>query len=231
MSAGTTIGLAFAVVALVAIAGTMSGLTLGLLSLDRLDLEVMLRTGTPKEQVLARRLLPIVAHPHWVLCTLVILNTLAGMALPLCLDRLVNVAVALVLSTTAIVIFGEILPQAVCSRYGMSIGGHSAPVVRLFMWVTSPLSWPMGKALDWILGSENSLMGRRQLRALVDLHRWVLGLGGAVKGHTPGMAAAAQRELRVGARPCSMPAARSADVTRGVASSQWITRLQGLKLV
>lgn len=31
----------------------------------------------------------------------------AGMALPLCLDRLVNVAVALVLSTTAIVLFGE----------------------------------------------------------------------------------------------------------------------------
>ncbi len=29
------------------------------------------------------------------------------MALPLCLDRLVNVAVALVLSTTAIVLFGE----------------------------------------------------------------------------------------------------------------------------
>jgi CBS domain containing-hemolysin-like protein len=33
------------------------------------------------------------------------------MALPLCLDRLVNVGVALVLSTTAIVLFGEILPQ------------------------------------------------------------------------------------------------------------------------
>jgi hypothetical protein len=38
-------GLAVATVAVVAIAGVMSGLTLGLLSLDRLDLEVMLRTG------------------------------------------------------------------------------------------------------------------------------------------------------------------------------------------
>ena len=167
----TTAGLAVAVVALVAIAGTMSGLTLGLLSLDRLDLEVMLRTGTPKEQVLARRLLPIVAQPNWVLTTLVIVNTVAGMALPLCLDRLVNVAVALVLSTTAIVIFGEIIPQAVCSRYGMTIGGHSAPVVRALMWLTAPLSWPMGKVLDWLLGSDRALLGRRQLRALVDLHR------------------------------------------------------------
>jgi len=35
----------------------------------------------------------------------------AGMALPLCLDRLVNVVVALVLSTTAIVLFGECYSQ------------------------------------------------------------------------------------------------------------------------
>lgn len=97
----------------------------------------------------------------------------AGMALPLCLDRLVNVAVALVLSTTAIVLFGEILPQAVCSRYGLSIGGHAAPVVRFLMFATAPLSWPIGKALDALLGKENFTFGKRQIRALVHLHRWV----------------------------------------------------------
>jgi hypothetical protein len=176
------------------------------------------------------------------------------MALPLCLDRLVNVAVALVLSTTAIVLFGEaaaavfgflgeyvagaarlcsgdeltvdgcssvgrpqrrmhasavgsrsqgraktcsthlrcsdtllspaaanlsptfvrageILPQAVCSRYGLSIGGHAAPVVRLLMWLTAPISWPIGKGLDWLLGKEQPVFGKRQISALVDLHR------------------------------------------------------------
>jgi hypothetical protein len=40
-------------------------------------------------------------------CSASALLAAAGMALPLCLDRLVNVAVALVLSTTAIVLFGE----------------------------------------------------------------------------------------------------------------------------
>jgi hypothetical protein len=49
----------------------VSGLTLGLLSLDRLDLEVMLRTGTPRERRMAARLAPIVKYPHWVLATLV----------------------------------------------------------------------------------------------------------------------------------------------------------------
>jgi hypothetical protein len=174
--------------------GIMSGLTLGLLSLDRLDLEVLMRSGTTKEQVLARRLLPIVAHPHWVLCTLVIVNTLAGMALPLCLDRLLNAIGALLLSTTAIVVFGEIVPQAVCSRFGMSIGGRSAPVVRALMWFTAPLSWPMGKVLDYVLGSDSSLFARGQLRALVDLHRWVgPGREGAEGGGGRGRQRAEQR--------------------------------------
>lgn len=44
-----------AVVAVVAIAGVMSGLTLGLLSMDRLDLELMLRTGNQQQERLARR--------------------------------------------------------------------------------------------------------------------------------------------------------------------------------
>lgn len=193
------------------------------------------------------------------MCCWRVVPAAAGMALPLCLDRLVNVAVALVLSTTAIVLFGEcaaavllwgaraaataglcscsracggagevndgcsgvggqqgrrhvsgvggspqhrwsgrahiisthlspgtiacvlprafhlrpgeILPQAVCSRYGLSIGGHAAPVVRLLMWLTAPISWPIGKGLDWMLGKEQPVFGKRQISALVDLHR------------------------------------------------------------
>ncbi|KAF8055113.1 CBSDUF3 [Scenedesmus sp. PABB004] len=173
-----TAAFAVAVVVVVAVAGVMSGLTLGLLTLDRLDLEVMLRTGTPQQSKFARRLMPMVASPHWTLSTLVICNTAASMALPLCLDRLVNVAVALVLSTTAIVLFGEIFPQALCSRYGLSIGGHAAPVVRVLMWATAPVSWPIARALDWLLGHEDVTLGKRQIRALVDLHRTSAGMGG-----------------------------------------------------
>jgi metal transporter CNNM len=46
---------AVGVVIIVAIAGVMSGLTLGLLSMDRLDLELMLRTGSQKQERMARR--------------------------------------------------------------------------------------------------------------------------------------------------------------------------------
>jgi hypothetical protein len=66
---------------------------------------------------------------------------------------------------------GEILPQAVCSRHGLSIGGHAAPAVRVLMWLSAPVSWPIAKSLDWLLGAEQPLFGKRQISALVDLHR------------------------------------------------------------
>jgi hypothetical protein len=45
------------------------------------------------------------------------------------------------------------------------------------MWLTAPISWPIGKALDALLGQEQAIFGKRQISALVDLHRWVLALG------------------------------------------------------
>jgi metal transporter CNNM len=51
-------------------------------------------------------------------------------------------------------------------------------MVRLLMLLSAPLSWPIGKALDFLLGKENFVFGKRQIRAFVDLHRWVQEGGG-----------------------------------------------------
>lgn len=58
-----------AVVAVVAIAGVMSGLTLGLLSMDRLDLELMMRTGSKKQERLARRYVHLLLALYSRSCT------------------------------------------------------------------------------------------------------------------------------------------------------------------
>jgi hypothetical protein len=42
--------------------------------------------------------------------------------------------------------------------------------VRLLKILTFPISWPLGKLLDVVLGHRSALLGRRQLKALVDLH-------------------------------------------------------------
>lgn len=77
---------------------------------------------------------------------------------------------------------GEIVPQAVCSRYGVKIGSALAPLVRLLMWLCAPITWPMAKLLDWILGHEDVVMQRRQLKAMVQLHAEEAGEHGRGRG-------------------------------------------------
>ncbi len=45
-----------------------------------------------------------------------LINAACNVSLPVFLDRLVSPAVAIVLATTAVLVFGEILPQSVCAR-------------------------------------------------------------------------------------------------------------------
>ena len=55
-------------------------------------------------------------------------------------------------------------------RYGVAIGAWFAPVVKVLMYVCSPITWPLSKLLDWVLGHEDSAMQRRELKAMVQLH-------------------------------------------------------------
>lgn len=57
-----------------------------------------------------------------------------------------------------------------CCRYGVAVGAACAPLVRVLMWVFSPVTWPLGKLLDRILGHEEITMKRKELKAMVTLH-------------------------------------------------------------
>lgn len=81
-------------------------------------------------------------------------------ALPIFLDRLANPIAAVMISVTVVLVFGEIIPQAICSRYGLKVGAYSAWFVKALMVVCSPLSWPVGKLLDYVLGSDHGVSSR-----------------------------------------------------------------------
>jgi ankyrin repeat/SOCS box protein 13/metal transporter CNNM len=77
----------------------------------------------------------------------------------------------IIVSVTLVLLFGEIIPQAACSRNGLAVGAFFAPLVWIFIYVTFPISWPIAKLLDIILGIDHgTFYHRAELKELVQMH-------------------------------------------------------------
>ncbi|XP_062108456.1 DUF21 domain-containing protein At4g14240-like [Humulus lupulus] len=163
---------------LVLFAGIMSGLTLGLMSLGLVELEILQRSGTPSEKKQAACILPVVQKQHQLLVTLLLCNAASMEALPIYLDKMFNQYVAIILSVTFVLFFGEVIPQAICTRYGLAVGSNFVWLVRILMIICYPISYPIGKILDWVLGHNEALFRRAQLKVLVSIHSQEAGKGG-----------------------------------------------------
>ncbi|CAH8338599.1 unnamed protein product [Eruca vesicaria subsp. sativa] len=163
---------------LVLFAGIMSGLTLGLMSLSVVDLEILQRSGSPKEKKQSAAIIPVVQKQHQLLVTLLLFNALAMEGLPIYLDKIFNEYVAIILSVTFVLFVGEVIPQAICSRYGLAVGANLVWLVRILMILSFPISFPVAKMLDCVLGHGDPLFRRAQLKALVSIHGEAAGKGG-----------------------------------------------------
>lgn len=110
------------------------------------------RCGTDEEKYYAKAIAPVRKRGNYLLCTLLLGNVLVNSTLTIFLDDITSGVFAVILSTLSIVIFGEIIPQALCSRHGLAVGSKTIYITYLFMFLTFPLSYPISKLLDKILG-------------------------------------------------------------------------------
>lgn len=156
---------------LVCTAGAMSGLTIGLMGLDLTQLRILEASGTESEKRYAAKIIPVVSRHHLCLVTLLLANAMAMEALPIFLDRLTSPFLAIIMSVTLVLLFGEIIPQALCSRYSLAIGAHLSGLVKFLMVAFFIVGFPISKLLDWLLGDEHATYLRRaQLKELVRMH-------------------------------------------------------------
>ncbi|NXF42233.1 CNNM4 protein, partial [Nyctibius bracteatus] len=151
------------IVVLLMLSGMFSGLNLGLMALDPMELRIVQNCGTNKEKRYARKIEPIRRKGNYLLCSLLLGNVLVNTTLTIFLDDLIGYGIgAVVASTTGIVMFGEIVPQALCSRHGLAVGANTIVITKFFMLVTFPLSYPISKLLDCILGQEIGTVYNRE---------------------------------------------------------------------
>uniref|UniRef100_A0A8C3IG69 Metal transporter n=1 Tax=Chrysemys picta bellii TaxID=8478 RepID=A0A8C3IG69_CHRPI len=151
------------ILCLLVLSGMFSGLNLGLMALDPMELRIVQNCGTDKEKRYARKIEPIRRKGNYLLCSLLLGNVLVNTTLTILLDDLIGSGFgAVIASTIGIVIFGEIVPQALCSRHGLAVGANTIGITKFFMLVTFPLSFPISKLLDCILGQEIGTVYNRE---------------------------------------------------------------------
>ncbi|CAE7548115.1 CBSDUF5 [Symbiodinium natans] len=169
----------------------MSGLTLGLLSVEdaplsqriilrglstelrkELELSIVQRCGSSAEKRMATKVRNLVKRKHLLLVTLLLCNAVAMEALPLVLDRILSPIGSVLISVTAVLAFGEILPQAFCKAYGLAAGAAASPLVQCLLVVCWPIAWPISKLLDCVLGHDHgNFLNQEEMAAAVEIHR------------------------------------------------------------
>ncbi|KAJ9063874.1 hypothetical protein DSO57_1036351 [Entomophthora muscae] len=158
---------------LVCCGGLITGLTLGLMSLDKTNLHILSQSGTDKQKAWAESIKPIRENGHLLLVTMLLASTLVFESLPILVQSLGwgSGTLAVVISTILTLIFGEVVPQAICSRHGLRIGAAFAWPVRILTWIMFIVAYPVACLLDWILGESHGLMYHRAgLKELVAIH-------------------------------------------------------------
>ena len=67
--------------------------------------------------------------------------------------------------------------QAICSRHGLAVGAKTILLTKFFMLVTAPLSFPISKILDCILGTEiGTVYNKQRLMELLKVTEQYNGL-------------------------------------------------------
>ena len=147
-------------------------MTLGIMGLDKVGLQILATAGdSERERRHAKVLIPVREKGNWLLCTLLIANTIANTFLPILIASFAGGVYGFIGSTILILVLAEIAPQAICSRYGLVLAARMIYVIYFFMALLAPVAWPLSWVLDRILGREvGTIYSRAELKHLITIH-------------------------------------------------------------
>lgn len=158
---------AIEVILLVFASAVCSGLNIAVMSLDLPSLRRKAKLGDRQ----AKRVLPLRERTHLTLASILLTNIAAVSATSLVLDQRLNGWLAGGLATLLIVIFGEVMPQALFSKNPLAWSSTFSPVLKAMVAVTYVVSKPLQILLDELFPHERAhLQSRDELGLLIAEH-------------------------------------------------------------
>ncbi|MBU0470259.1 MAG: DUF21 domain-containing protein [Nanoarchaeota archaeon] len=152
------------IIFLLSLSAMFSGLTLGILSLD----QDMLRRKMQLGQKDAKLIFPLRKKGNLLLSTLILGNVAVNTTLAIFLGSIAKGVIAGIIATGLIVVFGEIVPQAVFARHGLRFGARLVWLVKIAMFIFYPIAKPISWFLDrWLGGGLPTKFSRRELRLFI----------------------------------------------------------------
>lgn len=137
------------------------------MSLGPYDLKRKIDQGNKQ----AEKVYSVRKNGNQLLVTLLLGNVAVNSVLSVFLGSITTGIMAVVVATALITLFGEIIPQAVLSRYALKIGAKTVWIVKIFMFVLYPICRPIAWVLDRLLGQElPTIYSKKELVSLLEEH-------------------------------------------------------------
>jgi len=143
------------------------------MSISKTEMQIWVNSDNEYERKTAKPILEILNNHHLLLSTLLLSNSLALEALPIFLDKIVPSFMAIIISTIAVVVFGEVIPQAYCTgAHKVKIGYYFSPFVKFLELVLYIFVRPITYVLDNWLGHHDDkiILTPENLRSILLLH-------------------------------------------------------------
>jgi metal transporter CNNM len=155
------------VVVLIGFSALCSGLNIALMSLNVDDLRRKAKLGNNW----ARKAYYFRERTHLTLAAILLTNIAAVSATSLVLEGVLYGFFAGIVTTLLIVVFGEILPQAIFSRNALRYMSLLSPILKTMIVITYPVSKPLQLLLDNLFTQqERQLHTRHELGILISEH-------------------------------------------------------------
>ncbi|RQM29519.1 hypothetical protein B5M09_010337 [Aphanomyces astaci] len=146
------------------------------MALDKNGLQIVIEAGedahaTEEEKTNAknaRKIQKVRNDGHLLLSTLLFGNVAVNSILAIVMADMTSGIGGFLITTFVLVVFGELIPQALCSRHALSIGAKSLPIVWFFIYLMYIITKPIAMTLDYMLGHEIGTVFNKREHNMLD---------------------------------------------------------------